>query len=80
LWNATGAPADEFQSPMAVPGPGNATTVVSFSATTTTVLAVDAQTGVANQVQASSNLLTIGVSDCGLIIGLGASHVYGINP
>jgi hypothetical protein len=80
LWNATGAPADEFQSPMAVQGPGNATTVVSFSAPTTTVLAVDAQTGVANQLQASSYLVAIGVSDCGLIIGLGQGHVYGINP
>jgi hypothetical protein len=81
LWNATGGSnTDQFQSPLAVPGPGNATTVVSFSATTTTVLTVDAQTGVANQVQASPNLVTIGVSDCGLIIGLGASHVYGINP
>jgi hypothetical protein len=65
---------------MAVQGPGNATTVVSFSVSTSTVLAVDAQTGVANQLQASSNLVTIGVSDCGLIIGVGQSHVYGINP
>jgi hypothetical protein len=81
LWNATGGSMDRFQSPMTVQGPGNATTVVSFSVTfATTVLTVDAQTGVANQLQASSNLLTIGVSDCGLIIGLGASHVYGINP
>jgi outer membrane protein assembly factor BamB len=80
LWT-TGQSFDiQFTTPVSFTGPGNATTIVSLNTLTAVVFTVDATMGAVNQLQGSTNLVKIGVTESGLIVGLGAGHVYGIRP
>jgi outer membrane protein assembly factor BamB len=81
LWTTNSSIYDNLLStPVSFTGPGNATTIVSLSTFTQVVVTVDATTGAMNQLQGSANLVKIGVTESGLIVGLGAGHVYGIRP
>jgi hypothetical protein len=80
LWTTGPSFNNQLSTPVSFAGPGNATTVVSLSTFSAVVFTVDATTGAVNELQGSTNLVKIGVTESGLIVGLGAGHVYGIRP